>query len=163
MRFCRIYESTVFSTLQLKNQRLAIVYHQFQRNCISSARNIFLRRWRDLNSVCALVHLNYLSSTLAQTYHFFFAKMGELASCSLLQTKEAVVSTASFVWHRWRDYRKALPFFTPLENIVASGAYAPRASDAPYFLPCRAPSSSHRERSRSKPAPFCFAKRRSRV
>ena len=58
-------------------------------------------------------------------------------------------------WRRRRDLKY------PLENIVASGANAQRAPDTPYFLPCRTPSPSHRERSCSKPAPFCFAKRRS--
>ena len=50
-----------------------------------------------------------------------------------------------FFWLRRWDLKG------PLENIVASGACAWRASDAPYFLPCRPPSPSHRERSYSKP------------
>ena len=50
-----------------------------------------------------------------------------------------------FCWLRRWDLKG------PLENIVASVAYAWRASDAPYFLPCRARFTSHRERSRSKP------------
>ena len=41
----------------------------------------------------------------------------------------------------------------PLENIVASLAYAWRAPVAPYFLPCRSRFISHCERSRSKPTP----------
>ena len=47
----------------------------------------------------------------------------------------------------------------PLVEIVASVAYARRASDAPFLLPCRAPSPSHRERSRSKPTPSAATKR----
>ena len=63
---------------------------------------------------------------------------------SRIQTSD-FLACVLFLWSKRWDLK------VPLENIVASVAYAWRASDAPYFLPCRARFTSHRERSRSKP------------